>query len=300
MSPSNDSDDKPPQNRFQENQPRKKRRRSSPLSPLMKINPYVAFTLAVTLTIALSLTATLIFNGHIIVAPFGRCNGVKNCQTSTTNNFHFPGVADRQLPPQAPRSPQIDTPRQPTAPTQQPSVPDPTPTPPGVPVPTGEPVTVVPAQPISIQSAPGRAPIESDYYNSPSRSIQQSTTQPDYVYSSSRPNLQPPQPTPTENRYPQQPSGDYSDPPSVNTASPSISYSTTEVTAEPSRTINPKEPEQESHQTSILEQLTPNNRGMGSSDDIPEPPATAGILAIMGFFGWITKRMQPQDSEDEE
>jgi hypothetical protein len=259
-----------------QNKKRKKRRRSNSLPPLAKI----AITLAVTCTlvVTLSFQPTIKFLNNLIF-NWGVCNGVGNCRTHTTTNNYFPGAAGRR--PQRPRSPQIDTPHQPSVPTQPSptSNPNPVGNQPVNPPPTNQPATSIPTQ----------------------RALEQTSIKAnDYIYNPSRSIQQPPQPTLTESRSTQQQSWNYSAPPAANTVPPRSSYSRVEVTAEPSPTISPKASEHESHQTSIFEQLTPNNMNMGSSDDIPEPPATAGILAIMGFFGWITKRMQPQDSEDEE
>jgi hypothetical protein len=292
MMSSNDSDDKPPQQYLQHNQPRKKRRRSHPLSPLLKINPYLALSLAVTLTIVMNFQPVINFLNNLI-GGIGQCNGIGNCINSPTNIFNFSGGPDRQPQPRSPGSPQIDTPRQPPPPIQ-PSPQAPSLNSPISPSPTNKPVTAVPTQP-----APERAARRADLYVY-SRPTNQPPTQPDYVYSSSRPNQQPPL---MENRYPQRTSEDYSDPPSNNTTLPSISYSTIAVTTEPQSIdhppTNPTAPEQQSHQTSILEALNPNNSA-GRPDDVPEPPATAGIVAIMSFFGWMTQRMKPQDSEDKE
>jgi hypothetical protein len=263
MLPSNDSDDKPPQNGFQEKRHGRKRRRSGPLSAVMKLNPYVAVTVSV--TVALTLAVTVQFVIHLSNSL--NCNGLQNhCGPIIINrNVYIPG--GRPAQPQPSPSPPIGSPRQPSDQAPLPS-PQNLFSPPLVgTTPTSETETWIPAQPVPSQPIP--EPV---------------SRQP-------------------KNQYPQPPES-YSDKPKNDADPPMISYSIPPTAEpklpEPPPTQNPTTSQPQSPQTSILDQLLPNNNNTGIEGDpgIPEPPATTGILAIMGFLGWITRRMQPKDPEE--
>jgi hypothetical protein len=161
---SNGSDDKSPQRDLQNNQPRRKRRRSKPLAALMKLNPYLAVTVAV--TVAMTVAMTVAVTVHFVIENSGNCNGFGNhCGPILIHREVHIDTGGGSAQPQPSPNPPIGSPRQPPEKTQ----PSPAPTqnpfsnPPTDPPPIDKPVPTVPTQPAAeATSIRATTPADSD------------------------------------------------------------------------------------------------------------------------------------------